>query len=641
MKKVSSSLNNGLHHTSNSRKKPTKQAAFPGCIRVAKRKRNGRVVRLVSINPNDDLNKVSSTSSETASVPLLPRNQYTTTLRRRAVRQIESVENKLSDNFNDSNISVTDNNNDNVNDDDDDDDDDDKYGDVSLGMKLIVVGGRVIVQSLNSLEDGLASPAQLVGVIQRGDVLLAIGNLSIINLPVDQLMEGLRPLSQPSGGRFRRFLDLRFETGIGMGLLKIHEDEHTTQNASFQEPVAKAMFPLFPMVDQLTGTPLFEDNIYETYDKGHWKENKTTGMYLSDDAIIVQEETSINKLDRKNNSFDALISSTLAKEHYIDRERYESEYFDSGEKFSALLRKSLSTKRGAMNNEENRLTRSERLILGNKVMITTRMIEMSMEETDKGRGQRSFKNWNFRSGNKALDTATDDESIDSHVSLECVDSDKLLLRLAARDVIWRKQVIEVLNETSDKIQSMEEEKTNEFNPQYKGVDLTKQIGNFLFGEAASRNSQQEYTHISFPPLDITRVLFDLTTYVTTYRYDAVSNFGASSKLSSTIASFQSCSSRTCAGGRLAFRADILLAKRFILDEALPKWLKSFRPLCLENRKYVWPRSSTRPENLLDSDSVTIDSGGSLSLMSANQKKKQKMRELLDYQSTHRDIQFET
>ena len=120
MKKVSSSLNNGLHHTSNSRKKPTKQAAFPGCIRVAKRKRNGRVVRLVSINPNDDLNKVSSTSSETASVPLLPRNQYTTTLRRRAVRQIESVENKLSDNFNDSNISVTDNNNDNVNDDDDD-----------------------------------------------------------------------------------------------------------------------------------------------------------------------------------------------------------------------------------------------------------------------------------------------------------------------------------------------------------------------------------------------------------------------------------------------------------------------------------------------------------------------------------------
>ena len=90
-----------------------------------------------------------------------------------------------------------------------------------------MIRGQVIVQLLHSLEDERASPAQLGGVIQRGDVLLAIGRLSIINLPVDQLMEGLHPLSTPDPqGCYQRILHLRFETGVGQGLLKIHEEEH-------------------------------------------------------------------------------------------------------------------------------------------------------------------------------------------------------------------------------------------------------------------------------------------------------------------------------------------------------------------------------------------------------------------------------
>ena len=92
-------------------------------------------------------------------------------------------------------------------------------------MKLIVAGGRVIVQTLNALSDGRASPAQLTGVIQRGDVLLAVGDVSLDKLPIDQLMMGLKPLSAPEtpDGRYRRVLRLRLEAGVGHELLQSHE----------------------------------------------------------------------------------------------------------------------------------------------------------------------------------------------------------------------------------------------------------------------------------------------------------------------------------------------------------------------------------------------------------------------------------
>jgi len=99
-----------------------------------------------------------------------------------------------------------------------------EYGDISLGIKLIVAGGKVIVQSLNALNDGWASPAKLTGVVQRGDVLLAIGNRSLTNLPIDKLVEGLALLSTSDcAWRYQRYLDLRLEPGAGMDLLKSHK----------------------------------------------------------------------------------------------------------------------------------------------------------------------------------------------------------------------------------------------------------------------------------------------------------------------------------------------------------------------------------------------------------------------------------
>ena len=419
---------------------------------TSKRRRNGRLVRVVSIGSKKrDRRSEPPSTAKTTSVPPLPRNQYATTLRRRAVRKQE--DNTLHDS--------------------------DEYGDISLGMKLIVAGGRVIVQSLNSLGDGLASPAQLAGVIQRGDVLLAIGNLSLANLPIDQLMDGLRPLSTPnSRGVYERCLELRFEAGAGLKLLTIHEKEHAKMQGS-----PEAVFSMLPMVDQLSGQPLFEpefntqmyrdqelmiDTEHDENTVDYVEEAKDN--FQSEDVVLSDSKTLDEVLDKFSLDFDSLISTVLAKERNSDRDRYESTYFDLREGISVLLRTTLSMKESEENSRERMLSKVERLELGRKIMQITKALELNLEDIDKGRDAKPQKNWSsglsVRSGsssvvkrqynmdgtitslpssyNSPLDLTADEESTDSDDAINDVDADKLLLGLAARDTIWRKLVITML-----------------------------------------------------------------------------------------------------------------------------------------------------------------------------------------------------
>jgi hypothetical protein len=70
--------------------------------------------------------------------------------------------------------------------------------DMSLGMKLTIIGGNVIVQDLVPLKDGRASPAQLSGKISVGDVLLAVDNKSLQGLDISALVTALQPLKGPT-----------------------------------------------------------------------------------------------------------------------------------------------------------------------------------------------------------------------------------------------------------------------------------------------------------------------------------------------------------------------------------------------------------------------------------------------------------
>ena len=584
------SINSPKDKTSRKPLESSGQSKEKSGTKASKRKRNGRLVRLVSIdNKNKDLEPQST--ANTTSVPPLPRNQYATTLRRRAVR-------KQDDNT---------------------PHDSDEYGDISLGMKLIVAGGRVIVQSLNSLSDGLASPAQLAGVVQRGDVLMAIGNLSLANLPIDQLMQGLKPLSTPdSGGLYERCLDLRFEAGAGLELLISHERER----ARWQEKSAEEAM-LFPMVDQLSGAPLVPEYNIDAYrdqkltietdnDENALNPEEAKDNFPAEDMILSDSKTLDEVLDEFSLNFDSLISTVLAKERNSDRDRYESTYFDLREGISDLLRTTLSMEESEKNNRERMLSKVERLELGRKIMQITKALELNLEDIDKGREARPQKNWSsglsVRSGassvvkrhyntdgtitsapssyNSPFELTVDEESIGSDDSIDDADADKILLGLAARDTIWRKLVITMLNKAADEIKNRGEEKSKEESSPNGAIDL-KQLGYFLFRETDSRSSNRKVKSIALPPQEITRVLFDLATFIATTSHDDVTVFGGSSKMSSNISTLRSVASKAGMRRRASVRGDFLLAKRFVLDEALPHWLKSFEPSKLDQRMILW------------------------------------------------------
>jgi hypothetical protein len=601
----------------------------------------------------------------------LPGNQYSTTLCRRAVRKLEEGSSR------------------NLKDDSAQSHPCGEFGDVSLGMKLIVAGGKVIVQTLNDLDNGAASPAQLAGNIQRGDVLLAIGGLSLVNLPVDKLMQGLRPLSTPGpGGEYERMLSLRFEAGAGLDLLEIHEKGQTTSLSS-QEPKDN-VFSLFPMVDQLSGAPLFEihiksgEKLMESHEQGENYENDTEKIQVT--GIANTSSKPLNQGGMMSiQDLDELISATLAKERMIDRSRYQSEYFDWQDDLSKLLKRTVSIVRDR-DDGWMRLTQSQRLELGERILEMTKALEKSMEEIDKGRDLRSFKTWstNFslRSGVSArrrfildstsvrsspgtdLDSSKDNDSIDSDGSggsLDDVDADTLLLGLAARDEIWRKQVMDTLNTAISDMERFEQKinhKDDNVSQQQESLNineaLTEQLGNFLFGERMNKILKHEKRSVAFPPNEITRVLFDLTTNLAAKSPDEITLLGASTKLSSNLSSLCSATTPTDGKSRAAMRCDMLLANRFILDEALPKWLKTFCPIPPEQRRMLWPKLSHQdgtkstftgqlsdyPGHTSDGDTLTLDSGGSQTQGSIPSKKKG-FRDLVEEQQIDSETKSET
>lgn len=580
---------------------PTSVPHSTGRRRVAsqswKLRKRGRAVRVATID-----------SSNPSSLPALPTNQYNTILTRRAIYKLDDLPEGQQ---------AT-----------------EDHGDISLGMKLIIAGGRVIVQSLNSLKDGRASPAQLTGVIQRGDVLLAVGEVSLANMPIDQLMNGLKPLSAPlEGGKYQRQVRVRLEAGAGLDLLESHERGLSASLlAEGQATAVNDMFALFPMVDQLSGAPLIfqkarDDTVSTAIETKPSKELLQPQMMDDQDMTV------------GNGTPDELIATLVARQRTLDRELFTSEYFNWSERFSQLLRAIQASNDPSVKGAAR--TKSERIELGIQVMTLARSLTYTMEDLGKGKDLRSFKMWstNFslRSGASArrrhvMDTASLrshrrhdlDDSIserdesEASGSMGSIDGDALLLGLAAHDEIWRKQIIDALKESIDRMnngeddESLNDQKTDDYSDDINAA-LSNELGAFLFGDNMNSIIKKKKKSYSLPPEEITTVLFDLTTQITTSAPDEVTTFAGTSNSFSYHSSFG-----TQGKARAQHRTNILLANRFLLDDVLPVWLESFRPLGLEHRRLFWPKISrvnagsnggTNTHNS-DNDSLTVDTHGS-------------------------------
>ncbi|CAJ1969124.1 unnamed protein product [Cylindrotheca closterium] len=619
-----------------------------------KTRKRGRKVRIAPIN---DLQP-----SEKTTFPPLPKNQYETTLIRRAVRK--GTPSKSSNT----------------------DDSDDEYGDVSLGMKLTVVRGRVIVQKMATLADGRASPAQLTGIIQRGDILLSIGNVSLLQLPIDKLMGGLSPLSTPGkDGRYQKVLRLRFESSkSGLKALQKHEEEEEFkkmalgQTEGMLDP-ANEMFSLFPMADQLSGAPLLYT---QPYLPEFEKKKGVTGVIKEEDGEDDDDDEEEDEEPPENDvmmskSPNSIIASTIATETKEDTERLTSEFFEWSERVSTLMKKAVQMMDQMDDDQFAGLTQTERTELGRRVMKLAKVLSFTMEDMDKGKDLRSFKIWssNFslrssasarrryvmdtvslRSGRAnemetpIEDDSDDDGSQDGSGSLDGVDGDELLLGLAARDDVWQKQVIQFLEES---IKEMEKKIQTENDEEEKSPDdaqqadissaITKELGSFLFGENMTKimKKKNKRSYV-IPPEEITTVLFDLTTILSTSAPDEITVLGPSVS--------QSFQSSLVSGGKskTARRTNVLLANQYLLNQALPVWLESFRPLSWEQRRVLWPRDTGTPVPggtvPSEDDDLTLDDSfdSSPSLLSKQSKTKTKdIREIIEDQELDIETRSET
>lgn len=699
---------------------------------LKRRKKRNRVVRLAKVADesriatsskemsHDDSTPNSTTSAyctfvrQTPSIPL-PYNHYKTVLYRRAIRKGSGSNppsptsgggnHKGRSNTEMSTSQDNNNNHQNV----------DEYGDISLGMKLSVVGGKVIVQNLNKLSDGRASPAQISGLIQRGDVLLSINNLSLVHLPIDLLMDRLKPLSTPDpSGAYQRVLHLRLAAGEGLTLLRKYEAAEA-RKANVSDEAATEVFSLFPMVDQLSGMPLFDNtNLHMPPPRGsqHQEEKKQTeedprtpvkdkgrrSNEIGTNITQKQQQQPQQYSDDNEKSVEETISSDLAHWIEFDREKFMSEFFVWNDTYSELMRPPVAATTSPTSGQpteepKTTMTKSEMFELGRRALLGAKNLTRAMESIDKGKDMRSFRSWNssisLRSrastrrrfildavslpvrslpvkrtadakstgtfgthqegGSLASSTGSKEESEE-----EEFDGDELLLNLAAHDEIWRSQVIQALNEARDNLDRASEEASEaEDEPDVdEGIDsaMAEGLGAFLFGETMAKIVTKKKKSKALPPGEITAVLFDLSTNLATSMPDEVGvGSGASIRL------VKSTMLPSIGRKHPEVSSSVILATRFVLDEALTVWLETFKPLPWESRRVLWPYATASPTSVgesqarsmfSDADSLTIDSGrGSPSTGSAKSNSTQNLtkdlRQLIEDQELDAETRAET
>lgn len=541
--------------------------------------------------------------------PLLPPNQYETILRRRAICKPQtkqesstvpasptpSVKSLLrraqSRDEEASAVSV----------DDEFEGYDEEFGDISVGMKLNIIGGKVIVQRINTLSDGRASPAQLTGLIQRGDVLLSIDNVSIVNLPLDQLIDGLKPLSDPiRGDHYKRSLHLRFAAGEGLKLLEKNE-------TAVQKPTADPSFALsqyVTFVDQLSGVPMFEPEIIP----GAKSDDVTKEAVVPTPTKVVEPPATLPQ----RGSRDDLISIDIADYRKMEQQRYMSEYFMGNEEFSGILRASAILFSDQFANGEIPLTYSQMMESGERAMGGAKALFLNMEDVDKGNDTRSFQKWNstlsLRSRANARrryvmknvieheeplteEEPSDLESDGSGASGEIDEptGDELLLQLAAHDEIWRRNVVTVLRNATKAIEGGDEQ-LQESKEESENGDIAREMNgpttsleSFLFGSKVSTMLTSKKQSYALPPEDVTSVLFDLMTNLTVTP-DEISLNDSNHHIrlkSNALIPFRERHSRGS--------EDVMFAAQFLISEALPVWLKSFKPLPWKQRRMLWPK----------------------------------------------------
>jgi hypothetical protein len=558
------------------------------------------------------------------------------------------------------------------------------YGDISLGMKLSFSSdGRVIVEDVTALSDGRASPAQLTGRIRMGDVLLAIDGVDITDNPMEKVL----PLKAPEDKNqpCQRTYRLRF--AAGEGLQELHAMMKRKNLVQKNEDFATEMMASLLMVDQLSGAALFDgvvgiadsnkittsNRVHESREEDESSATEASTQEEEESASTTQlfkpMDISVPFLRQKVDTINDHISKDLANRRISERNQYLVTVFSAKlagpvDMFSVPDRISEFKVSEEKQEEEELLTQPERFKLGLQAMLGARNLLSQVENIDAGKDIRSFQSWSTTLSlysrastrrRRILDATalpinfckveeedSDEEdkgsteganATDASSNASQLDGDKVLLRLAAHDEIWRKQVIEFMDKITKETEYSGDEEVEEeqemIEPHDTDAALSSALGNFLFGDNMAKILAKHKRPRSLPSEEVTAVLFDLTTKISASVPDEIKAASRSQvSLRSGLTPFSPESKRRNTDN------DVVLASQFLLEEALPVWLKSFRPLTWEHRRILWPIERVRPggstaaSTMSDSDSLTIDSMTS-SRLSPSLRQRKNIQEILE------------
>jgi hypothetical protein len=487
------------------------------------------------------------------------------------------------------------------------------------------------VQTVNPLADGRASPAQLTGLVRRGDVLIAIDSRSIANLPLDQLVVGLQPLSTPQeDGSYKRVLKLRFLAGEGLEALE-KNDENLSKTAGETGVFSLTQFlpQDFSMVDQLSGQPIFDD---ATTSPQKWlKPVVATKLKQSMDGN--HEKSFKDRSGRKSLSLNELISLSIADLLQNERSYYISEFFSWNDDYSELLRPSIvATIRASEEITAFLMKKKQLMERGEEAMKGAKALSLSIEDIDKGKDLRSFQAWSSNASLRSrastrrryvmeaasVIASTIVEEVESDVAASVgsgelddqdgFDGDELLLQLAAHDEIWRRQVLETIEKSTTEMEEADKSGDEESKATTQEMDIAEKLGSLFLGEQVNRLLTKKKKSYALPQGEVTSVLFDLVTHLASTTPDEISVKGKFEiNPQTSLVPFRRSKNSTV-------EKDALLATLFIVNDVFPAWLKCFRPLPWEERRVLWPHtkasnSSNSVAASVADDLLTIDSPG--------------------------------
>lgn len=581
-------------------------------------------------------------------------------------------------------------------------------GDTSLGLKLTIIHGKVIIQKITPLDDGRASPAQLCGLLSPGDIIIAVNGKSLIHgtihnpVPMDKIITVLKPLSQPMDAvtkEYSREVRLRFVLAEGKALLR--EQEERAKQRAYERDMRKKLgltggssgkgidpaadlfgIGAFMGVDQHSGMPMFGhlDHNLEEEKKNENSMETADGTIASKDVVSiapvsmgVSDETGITSIHNQTLPIvfapaRQTVQAQIAHQIHLDRQwfrhRNTSEFFSLSNNAPLLLRqpppqidhvKDLD----ADNSIDARKRRLER---GAQVMsYATSLVSVvesqenaleSFEDEDPMevasrvcgtatvRTGASRRRWHRGDSIIAEETSSHAASnydggtmCSGESGVEACDH-RLLVELAANNESWKMNVLKRLDafvtETEkENIESLHGTKSD-------SNTITEESGkagfdSFLFGGDVAKILGKQKQSTALPPGEMTAMLFDLVELLEgglpnqIFTKCEFSRFADPPFVPGKVVSFAKHEENT----------DIAKATDFLLNKALGKWLKSFRPLPWKQRRALWPThqsgldgDSIMSSRMDDNDSLSLTSGTTAQTRSP-EKHKRNLRELIE------------